>query len=208
MNRRQIILRRAAELFAQNGVAQTSMEDIATAAGIKREGIYYYFKGRSDILLQIILPSSRSLLTNLSRLVNSNLPSPEKLRAAIENHLDAFNPSYIEMSLALREHHFDEQDDFSELKTIWTEYDELWFRLIRDGQTQGFFKSELDAKMVAFGLLGMCNWVARWYDPNREASITQITETFADLAASGINTPSANRYREFAAASATKEATP
>lgn len=186
MNRRQIILRRAAELFAQKGVAQTSMEDIAAAAGIKREGIYYYFKGRSDILLQIILPSSRALLTNLGRLINSNMDCPEKLRAAIETHLDAFNPSYIEMSLALREHHFDEQDDFTELKAIWSDYDELWCQLIRQGQDSGDFKRDLDAKMVAFGLLGMCNWVARWYDPDREATIAQITETFAELASSGV----------------------
>lgn len=186
MNRRQIILRRAAELFAQKGVAQTSVEDIAAAAGIKREGVYYYFKGRSDILLQIILPSSRSLLTGLSRLLNSNMDSAEKLRAAIENHLDAFNPAYIEMSLALREHHFDEHDDFAELKEIWSNYDELWCKLIREGQAAGVFKQELDAKMVAFGLLGMCNWVSRWYDPSREATIAQITDTFAELASTGV----------------------
>jgi len=100
-NRRRDILRRAAELFASHGVSRTSMEDIASAVGIKREGVYYYFKSRNDILLEIILPQSKSLLLALRRLVRASMAAPLKLRSAIEVHLDAYSPSYIEMSVAL-----------------------------------------------------------------------------------------------------------
>ena len=41
MSRKREILRRAAEIFERKGVSDTSIEDIAKAVGIKREGIYY-----------------------------------------------------------------------------------------------------------------------------------------------------------------------
>lgn len=186
-NRRRDILRRAAELFARQGVARTSMEDIAAAVGIKREGIYYYFKNRSDILLEIILPQSRSLLLSLQRIMRSNESSLEKLHAAIEVHLDAFNPSYIEMSVALKEQHFDLDDDrMNELRTVWDGYGNLWSDLIRAGQQRGEFNSGIDPRITAYGLLGMCNWVSRWYDPDKSITIKDITRTFSIIASTGV----------------------
>jgi AcrR family transcriptional regulator len=192
MSRRQDILRRAAEIFASRGVARTSIEDIAYAAGIKREGIYYYFKSRSDILVEIILPQSNSLLRSLQRLMRSNVSSAEKLYSAIEIHLDAYNPAYIEMSIALKEDHFATKDaKIKELKDVWDEYGKLWTKLIREGQASGDFKPELDPKMAAYGMLGMCNWVSRWYSPDKSVSIQQIIETFFSIASSGVMKPGA-----------------
>lgn len=192
MSRRQDILRRAAEIFQRRGVANTSMEDIAKAVGIKREGVYYYFKSRDDILLEVILPQSTSLHRNLERICDSRLDSVEKLHAAIQNHLDAFNPAYLEMSVALRESHFTTTDaKLSEIRQIWDSYGDLWTQLVTEGQNAGEFRSELDPKMVAFGLLGMCNWVSRWYDPDKSVSIQEIVETYFSLATIGLKAPSA-----------------
>lgn len=198
MRRRQDILRRSAELFASRGVARTSIGDISDAVGIKREGVYYYFKSRNDILIEIILAPSKSLLLNLKRLMRSNVSSVEKLHSAIEIHLDAYNPSYIEMSIALREDHFAIPDvKLNQLKRIWAEYESLWTQLIADGQASGEFKKEINPKMAAYGLLGMCNWVARWYSPGKSTTIQEITETFAAISTTGLQAdkPGANTDR-------------
>ncbi len=192
MSRRREILRRAAEIFERKGVADTSMEDIAKAAGIKREGVYDYFKSRGDILLEVILPQSTSLHRNLARICDSRLVSSDKLQAAIQNHLDAFNPAYLEMSVALRESHFTTNDSkLSEIRQIWDSYSALWTRLVAEGQKDGQFRADLDPKMVAFGLLGMCNWVSRWYDPDKSVSISEIVETYFSLATNGLKNPEA-----------------
>lgn len=183
-------MRRAAEVFERKGVADTSMEDIARAVGIKREGVYYYFKSRGDILVEIILPQSVSLHRNLERICDSRMGSENKLHAAIQNHLDAFNPAYLEMSVALRESHFTSSDaKLSEIRKIWDSYGELWTRLVTEGRDGGEFRADLDPKMVAFGLLGMCNWVSRWYDPDKSVSIAEIVETYFALATGGLKAP-------------------
>lgn len=199
MRRKQDILRRSAELFASRGVARTSIGDISEAVGVKREAIYYYFKSRNDILVDIILAPSKSLLMNLNRLLRSNISSADKLQSAIEIHLDAYNPSYIEMSIALKEDHFAVPDvKLKQLKRIWAEYEALWQKLIAEGQASGEFKKEADPKLAAYALLGMCNWVARWYTPGKAITIPQITGTFALIASTGLQsaTPRSGSSRE------------
>ncbi|MBI2235429.1 MAG: TetR/AcrR family transcriptional regulator, partial [Magnetospirillum sp.] len=135
MSRRIQILRRATEMFERQGVSRTSIEDIANAVGIKREGVYYYFKSRADILLKIILPQSTSLVMALTAIINSNQSASAKLEAAIRSHLDRFNPSYLEMTVALREDHFlEDEGKAAELRNVWNEYTRLWTRLIVEGQ--------------------------------------------------------------------------
>lgn len=192
MSRRIQILRRATEVFERQGVNRTSIEDIANAVGIKREAIYYYFKSRADILLKIILPQSTALVLGLGTIINSNLGPKEKLEAAIRNHLDRFNPNYLEMTVALREDHFlEDEEKAAELREVWNEYNRQWTRLIEEGQAQGIFKPELDAKMLAHGVLGMCNWMSRWYDPGKSISIEEITAIFFNMVAYGIVDPAA-----------------
>jgi len=187
MSRRMEILRRAAEVFERKGVARTSMEDIANAVGIKREGVYYYFKSRGDILLEVILPQSNSLLLNLQSILRSKVSAGEKLHEAVRSHLDSFNPAYLEMSVALREDHFVRDDaKLAELQKCWDDYSHCWVDLIVAGQKEGVFNEELNPKMAAYGLLGMMNWVCRWYDPDGEVSIPEIIQQFSAMAANGL----------------------
>ena len=189
MSRRNEIVRRAAELFDRQGVANTSIEDIARAVGIKREGIYYYFKSREEIVLEIILPQSQALLFNLTTILRSDMDALEKLRAALRNHLSSYNPGYLEMSIALREDHLYRQSKrLRELRRIWKTYGDAWKRLVAAGQDQGAFDRKIDPKIAAFGILGMCNWVSRWYDRGGAMSLETITDTFYRLIAQGLAT--------------------
>ena len=188
MSRRSEILQRATEVFERQGVTNTSLEDIAKAVGIKREAIYYYFKGRQDILLEIIQPQSLSLLTGLREIRASDLSASEKLREAIKNHLLGYNPSYLEMSVALREDHFFEDDDYlGDLRETWNEYGLLWQKLIEDGQENGEFRTDLQAKLISFAVLGMCNWLSRWFDPKGELTIEEIIDTYFKLTFEGLH---------------------
>ncbi len=189
MGRRSEILRRATEVFQRQGVQQTSIEDIAKEVGIKREAVYYYFKGRREILAEIILPQSHALLVGLRNIVTSNQPFQDKLHNAIQSHLQSFNPSYLEMTVALREDHFFGMDEkFRELRRVWKQYSASWTQLIADGQASGEFRDDLDPKLIAYAILGMCNWLSRWFDPDKGTRIEDIIETYFRFAFEGLAT--------------------
>src|SRR5229473_8401146 len=47
---RERIVERAAELFAERGVAQTSLDEVLAAAGAGKSQLYHYFRGRDELV--------------------------------------------------------------------------------------------------------------------------------------------------------------
>jgi AcrR family transcriptional regulator len=188
IRRRDDILRRAAELFDRQGYPNTSLDDIARAVGIRREGIYYYFKNRAEILLNIIQPQSEALISGLEAiLADGDVDPAVKLRRAVRNHLERFDRYCLEMTVSLRDGHIEETGDVrASMDRIWKGYEQMWTRLIAEGQAAGAFRDSADPKMLAFGILGMCNWLARWYDPDGGTSIDELVDSYADMVGHGL----------------------
>src|SRR6516164_1009809 len=47
---RERIVERAAELFAEQGVAGTSLDEVLSAAGAGKSQLYHYFRGRDELV--------------------------------------------------------------------------------------------------------------------------------------------------------------
>ena len=185
--RREAIVAHATELFDRKGYLNTSLDDVAQAVGLKREGLYYYFRNRSEILLAIIEPQAAGLIDGLKAIVESSAPAGEKLHLAVRNHLERFDLHCLEMTITLRDGVMGTGDPVRGAMTrIWKKYERMWTTLIAQGQSTGEFAGTGDPKMVAFGILGMCNWLARWYDPKKKTSIEEIIQTFSDLVSRGL----------------------
>ncbi len=186
--RRTEILQRATECFDRLGYANTTLDDIARAVGIKREGIYYYFRNRAQILLEIIEPQSIELVEGIAAIVNDTTLGPrDRFRAAIRNHLVRFDRYCLEMTVSLRDGRFDGEPEVRDtMVRIWKEYEAHWVRLIAEGQERGDFRRIGEPKMLAFAVLGACNWLARWYDPRKPVTIDELIDSYTDLLSSGL----------------------
>ena len=196
--RREAIVACATELFDRKGYLNTSLDDVAQVVGLKREGLYYYFRNRSEILLAIIEPQAAGLIGGLTAIMESSAPAGEKLHLAVRNHLERFDLHCLEMTITLRDGVMGTGDPVRGAMTrIWKKYERMWIALIAQGQASGEFAGSGDAKMIAFGILGMCNWLARWYNPKKKTSIEEIIQTFSDLVSRGLltlaTTPPARR---------------
>ncbi len=68
---REIILGHAETLFMNNGIQGTSLGDIATAAGISKGTLFYHFRSKDDLILEIafghIQKVSDEILTLIGR---------------------------------------------------------------------------------------------------------------------------------------------
>ena len=53
---RQRIQEVARDLFAQQGVQRTSLQDIADKLGITKPALYYHFASREDLVRSIVVP--------------------------------------------------------------------------------------------------------------------------------------------------------
>ena len=59
---REEILDAAAELFVSQGIAATTTRQIADRVGIRQASLYYYFAGKDEILLELLIQSVRPSL--------------------------------------------------------------------------------------------------------------------------------------------------
>jgi len=184
--RRTQILRRAGELFDSHGVAETSIEEIAAAVGVKREAVYYYFTDKVEILIEIILPESISLDIGLKRLAELELPVRDKLVLAVENHIYRFNPNYFEMVITVRRLGRGKPDArIAGLLDVWRAYQARWIALIREGQARGDISETLDPRITAYAILGMCNSPAIWFRPTGPNSLENLAENLVRLVLDG-----------------------
>ena len=185
--RREEILRAAQDLFHQRGYANTSLDDIARTVGIKREGLYYYFPNRTQILIEIIKPLGLQLRDRVKEILNSAGSPQEKIRQTVENHLMRFENRFAESKITLRDDYFSENElVLAEMGPIWDEYERLWIAIIVEGQEQGVFDGSLDPRLAHLGILGLCNWVARWYVPNQSLPVPELIDMYNKIILRGL----------------------
>jgi AcrR family transcriptional regulator len=73
--RKEEIIRRAEELFAEHGYAQTRMTDIAEAAGVTKGLLYWYFENKEALVAEILV-DLREQLRDAQRDATDGLEDP------------------------------------------------------------------------------------------------------------------------------------
>ncbi len=81
----------AAELFAERGLDDTKMEDIAAATGVPKATLYYYFDGKADILAFLFRAVLDEVRTAVTTAAAGRGSAAERLRRVIVAHLEVFH---------------------------------------------------------------------------------------------------------------------
>lgn len=132
----------ARQLFAKNGLENTTMNDIALASGKGRRTLYTYFKSKEEIYLAVI-ESELDILSDVQKSVSEKKISPEqKLMEMIYAHLDAVK-EVVFRNGTLRADFF---RDIWQVEAVRKRFDARERLLIRDILAEGVEKGvfELD----------------------------------------------------------------
>jgi AcrR family transcriptional regulator len=180
---REAIIAAAAKVFQTKGYHAASVQDIADAVGILKGSLYHHFESKEELLYLIVKEPRARLYQTLAEIVADDLPAEQKLRRAILAHLQAFDDHYPHLFVYLRER--------EEMKRRFRglspkEYERHWQQILREGVKSGEFRADLDVHVVSYGVLGMLNWLYKWYDPRGRLSVREIAEQFSTMALAGL----------------------
>jgi TetR/AcrR family transcriptional regulator, cholesterol catabolism regulator len=173
-------------VFRTKGYHAATIRDIADEVGILKGSLYHHFDSKEDLLYLVVKEPIAQMYRTIADIAAADELPTEKLRRAISTHLEAFDRHYPHLFVYLREREsvkrrFREMIGFSP-----KEYERCWQQIIREGVESGEFRRDLDIQVASYGLLGMLNWLYKWYDPQGRLSVQQVAEQFTLLALAGL----------------------
>lgn len=179
------IIDTAIELFRKKNYHGTSMQDIAEAVGIYRGSLYHYINSKEEILYQIVERPVSKGMEALKKIQEENLPPVQKLRRAMEYHVRYSMDHQAVVAIMLEDTKHLSENLQKQIRKTQKKYEDTFFNIIKEGIQNGDFR-ELDAKVVTFAILGMTNWMYRWYGEGGKLSADEIAGQFLDMILHGL----------------------
>ena len=160
-NRYREVLDAAAMCFAEKGYRGASMREIAERFGIRAASLYYYLPSKEAALFAVCKLSVLDFIDNLREIIESRDAAPEKLRAAVANHLLPLrsHPAADYIRVFVLHRHELPNGPRQEIGRLARSYQELMRQIFADGIASGEFAADLNPELATLGLLGLCNSV-------------------------------------------------
>lgn len=161
---RENIVSAASALFMERGIAATSMDDIAKAAGYSKATLYVYFENKEEIVGILVLNSMKKL----DDYISSALIQHETTKARYDficrglvQYQEEF-PFYFKMVLDKINIDFESKEYLPEEKEtyqIGEEINEKIKDFLLSGMEKGDLRSDLDIMPAIFNFWGMLSGI-------------------------------------------------
>jgi AcrR family transcriptional regulator len=185
-NREQEIITAAARVFNEKGYHAATTRDIAAAVGIQQASLYYYISSKEELLYLVVREPILQLYAQVEDIVKATWPTRTKIERGIQAHLSAFDANYPHMFVFLHELQNVMDALPGTLSAFPRRYQRLWEELIRQGVVAGELRDDLDLPTTALMILGMCNWMYRWYRKGGRLHTHALAQQFARAVLDGI----------------------
>jgi AcrR family transcriptional regulator len=182
------ILRAAARVFRRLGLSATGMREIAEEADLSPANLYYYFRGKDEILLFCQERTVERLLREAEQARASPGPYSDRLRALMKAHVHCLLDD-LEGTTA----HLEIEGLPERMRAGIIAKRDRYERAVRELVAAGMKRGEFargDAALVARAMLGSVNWTARWYRHGGAQSVAEVADGLADYLVRGLLRPS------------------
>lgn len=184
--RRQRIIDTAISIFHQKGYRTATLDDVARELGLSKPALYHYVSSKEDLLSKIYIQALESFFANAYKISEMEINPLQKLRHLISHHIQ----NIIIKNLAMFSVFFSEENqlpakEFQKIQQEKRKYTKIFEQLIKQGIEQGYFRP-MDPRLQANAIIGMCNWVYKWYKPeNSEYTPNTLASHFMELLENG-----------------------
>ena len=179
------ILRAAADLFRERGYQASTVDHIAARLGMSKASLYTHFRAKEEMLAAISRETIEAFTRDLGLVLASRLGPDEKLRRIVRQHVRFViaNRSFLTVF-------FGEEANLParfarSLAAQKDRYDKGVERIVAEGIRSGVSR-DVPPRLVVFAILGMVNWVHKWYNPAGRWGAEEISAAFLALIEGGL----------------------
>ncbi|WP_280784377.1 TetR/AcrR family transcriptional regulator [Rhodococcus opacus] len=183
------LMQAAERLFAQQGVAGTSLQELADAVGLTRTGIYHYVKNKDEMLEALVKGFTLETAEELQRLAeDSTAPALERLREGVTAMAAKVAEHPQRFRLLLTSEEAFPEPIASQHRAARRDTLQALTDMVAQAITEDSCRP-VDPELAAFSLAGVANWVAFWY-PRKEGAASgaprDIAAALTDIALGGL----------------------
>jgi AcrR family transcriptional regulator len=163
------------------------MRDLSAASGMSLAGMYYYVRGKEELLYRIQERCFTRVLAGAERALAGLGPGGEaepveRLQAFIRHHVTFFTAHMAEMKVLSHEATSLTGERQRKVNAIKRRYVDLLEALLRDVAPE---EQAVERGAAAYALFGMMNWIYNWYDPAGEIDPERLAGLIARIFVGG-----------------------
>jgi TetR/AcrR family transcriptional regulator, cholesterol catabolism regulator len=174
------IVRAAAAAFGDVGYRNATLETIAERAGLSKVTLYRYVGSKEELLSLVVERIIDEFQRGLRRIVAERRPADDTLRRIIHYQVELLAEHLPFLTVFFSEESGLPAPMAARAQRAKREYDQAIERVVREGVEAGLLR-DLPPRLVVFGLLGMCNWLHKWYRPDGKRGVGEIADVFVEL---------------------------
>ena len=194
--KKQEILKAAMRIFAQNGVGNTKMADIAVAAGIGKGTIYEYFRSKEDIFAEAYNHIFMETENGIAEILESSIQPEEKLRGLMsvtfKKLLVEDDGAFAGIMMAFWSEGVRNKNErimeIIDLKKVYSEFRILISGILKEGISTGQFRN-IDPHVTASVIIGALDGILLQYIMDKDVfSPEEAIDVLLDSYLNGIKT--------------------
>jgi len=182
------IYRTAAQIILRKGYDATSVNDIANALGMTKAGLYHYINGKKELLFDIMNFGLGELDEEVAAPAKAIADPAARLRFIVASHARLVTLGQGAITILV--------DEVTALTPAQqrkiTQRKRAYFDFLRgtlDELRAGGLLQDVDTTAATFSLLGMVNWLSRWFQQGGALTEEQAAEQIVRIALHGLLRP-------------------
>ena len=184
-DRRAEIYRSAARIFHRKGYHATSINDIAAAVGLTKAGLYYYIKGKQDLLFAIMGFAMDQLDEQVIEPARRVQDPQARLETIVARHARLITQDSSALTILVNELEGLLPDDRADIIGRQRDYVDFIADTLAALRDQGKVVG-LDPTVGAFSLVGMILWISRWYRTDGRLDGDEVVAAVTRMAISAV----------------------
>lgn len=185
--REQEILDAAVDTFHAKGYAATSVDDIATAAGILKGSLYYYIDSKEDLLWLIVQEVHHDVAELMkTALARTELAPLERLAEYVRGQI-AYNARNIKR-IRVYYHDYDQlsTENLERVRESRRRNERQVLDLVREAKEAGEVSAGTDVRLATNTAFATIIWMYTWFKPKGGISGQAYGDFCAEFVVSGL----------------------
>lgn len=182
------IYRTAAQIILRKGYDATSVNDIANALGMTKAGLYHYISGKKELLFDIMNFGLDELDEEVAVPAKAINDAEARLRFIISSHAQLVTRGQGAITILVDEVTALTPAQGRKITHRKREYFDHLRNLLDELKSIGRLQ-DVDTTAATFCLLGMINWLSRWFRQDGPLTAEQAAAEIVKIALNGLLLP-------------------